>query len=116
MGEHAQANSYLDAVVQSHPSHEGFAAWLLLAEVHWAGGDRQTALSVLDRLCRVSHLIAHQIVLARCHLELDQKQAARAILEEAIADYARAIPEVKRQSAKDIRTVRRLLHRLSPQV
>ena len=112
MRDYDQAIAWLDAVVQAHPAHEGFAAWRLLAQAHWEHGDRHTSIALLDKLCRVARQIPHWIVLAKCHLALEQKQEARLALEEALADCEIAKPEIQRKHSKDIRDAQRLLRQL----
>lgn len=101
--------SKLESLVDVQPSYNGYAAWPVLAEALWHSDKKDRSISLMEQLCRLTHQIDHQLMLARCYLEVENRADARRILEEAETDFNRALPHIQKASAGEMRQVRRML-------
>ncbi|MHB8873795.1 MAG: tetratricopeptide repeat protein [Myxococcaceae bacterium] len=112
LGELNGATEDLGEVVRLDRGFQDYEPWVHLARAHSLAGEREKALSVLEELCRTSPRIGHTVVLATYLSDAGRIAEARALLQEALRDYARAPRFVKRSNWRWALQARKLLYSL----
>ena len=102
----------LEKVVALELSYKDYLPAMELTNAYWQGGRKPDALALLERVARHSRWLEHELDLARCLVQLDRKDAARALLRQALADHEHSPTYVQRQDRSHARAAKALLREL----
>jgi len=102
----------LEQVVDLELSYKDYLPAMELCNAYWQAGRKPSALALLERVARHSRRLEHELDLARCLAQLDRKDAARELLQQALADHEHSPAYVQRQSRPHARAAKALLREL----
>jgi hypothetical protein len=97
---------------QLQRSYRDYAVWTLLAETYWLADNRPQSLSTLEELNRINPRIEHQVILARCYLQMNEPDKARTLLTQAIQEYEVSPPHVQKTHRKFFAEAKTIVQRL----
>ncbi len=112
LGELDAAIGCLEALHELDPAYADYEAWLERAYTHWRLGQHARAVGILQELVTTSPRIKHKAILGRYLIEQGEREAARATLNEAVADYQQSPSFVRRQNQQWVDEARGLLRKV----
>ena len=109
LGDGAAAVADIERVLELDRTFRDYDPWLDLAAAHWQQGQKDTAVTLLQKLAQKSLRTKHMTVLAEYLLELDRRDEARDLLGRVMEDYQYAPTFVKRQDRRWAQKAKSLL-------
>jgi len=108
----AEALAPLERVVDLDLAYRDYLAAMELCGALWHASRKEDSLEVLRRVARHSRRLEHELGLARCLVQLERRDEARALLQQALDDHRHSPPYVQRQARRHAREAERLLRGL----
>lgn len=108
----AEARPLLEGVVAENPKHDYGYSLMALAEDLTALGEKEAAMNIWKQVTESHTYPRAKVQLAELYIGKEQREAARAELQEVLADDAHAPPFQRRRDRVWIRRARGLLNRL----
>ncbi|MEM6730476.1 MAG: tetratricopeptide repeat protein [Myxococcota bacterium] len=106
LNQPASAVSPLERLVERDPAFDGYEVWHDLAYAHWESENRVGAVDVLRRLVSTSPRVKHKVILGSYLGRIGEPEEARAVLEEALADFDELPRHLRREAKRWVKQAR----------
>ena len=110
--DYEEAIASFSHITREHRNFRDWGAWSLLAEAFWLKDDRENSLHTLEELNRFNPRLEHQVILARCYLQMNEENKAQQLLETALRDFDASPAHVKKANRQFVREAESTLRRL----
>jgi hypothetical protein len=111
-GQNRKAIDIFLQITKMRTSFKNYEAWSLLAEAYWLNGEKQKSVETLRHLYKINPKIKHQLVLAKCHLEMKDIKSAKRALLLAIEDFKKSRSDIQEREKADYNKARRMLKKI----
>lgn len=108
LGQLSQSIAPLSALISRHSAYRDYAAWPLLAQAHWELNQKEDCLNLLRRLNKTNPRMDHELLLAKCLINMEIKMEAKNLIQNSLEHYAHSAKYIKRKYRREADEMKQL--------